>query len=414
MDDDLFSLDEYAGPAAAMSNASFTTSRFPEAEADSDEELDDAEGPVTATAADLLTLLHREKAQLSSEHASKGLVAACCEWLVHEGLPEQEIVDSVTRSLGAACSSTVASLRETLSRFDAYGASPERTVLEGQVELLLRESASWELLHTTMADLRLAEGQEDAAAIARAAADKWVSDEQFFQMASRMDPAARRFRRVAGWLEHVNGTQGAVSAAVRTERHWEATERSLARGVTVEKDSVTEGESALVSRLDPDAPLRQELNLHSIDQTIDNRLLRRVWELIRCGRIGQAVAECNACQQQWRSATLMGMQPFHDPKVINYADPSDGRGNADAALLRHVCAEMAACSRLNTHERAMYGLFAGRLEPVLNLCGSYYDVLWSNYKVGNVRVGYAQLSRLCNRLICCIECWSCAAEARPE
>jgi hypothetical protein len=349
-----------------------------------DEDLDEMQDlPFALHSADLLTLLQREKAQLTSESVSKGLVPSFCEWLCASPvLNEVDVVENVTRSLSSKCLGAVGELRERLRRVDTFGASAERVSLEQQIDILLWEAGTWDLLHTTFSDLRVSEGQENAAALAQAAADKWVSDEQFFILASRMDPTVRRFRRVSTWLEHVYNTQSVSSGGVRAERNWEATARSLSKGVSVEKDAQTGAEHLLVNSLDPDAPLRQEnRQLHSVDAMIDQRLLRRVWELIRGGRIGQAVAECNACQQQWRSATLMGMLPFHDPKVLHPQDPADARGNADASLLRDVCAQMGECIKLNQHERAMYGLFAGVIAPVLALCSTYHDYLWAYYKV---------------------------------
>ncbi len=412
MDNDLFALDEYDGPGAT--SASFTTSRFPAVDGDSDEELDEAEGPLVATAADLLTLLHREAAQLGSEHPGKAIVPRFCEWLVQTGLSEHEIASGVTRSLAATALSTAATLRETVGRFDPFGQSAEKLALEEQMVLLQWEASTWELLHTTLTDLRQAEGQENSMALSMAAGDKWVSDEQFFQMCSRMDPAARRFRRVAAWLEHVYNTQSSPSGSVRAEHNWEATERCLSKGVATEKDALTGAETELVSRLDPDAPLRQSGSLHSVDETIDKRLLRRVWELIRCGRIGQAVTECNACQQQWRSATLMGMQPYHDPKVLNQDDPADARGNNNAALLRQVCAQMADCVKLNAHERAMYALFAGRIDPVLSVSSSYHDVLWAHYKINLLQRVLQLRGNFELQVLADEEMFAAAAAAFPE
>ncbi len=378
-DDELFALDEFAPPSSQSLSASFNSSRLGRA----DEELDELQD-LPASHADLLTLLHREKTHLASESegVSKSLVPSFAEWLVASPVNEVDVVENVTKSLSSKCLGAVSELREKLRRMDTFGASAERSNLEQQIDVLLWEAGTWDLLHTTLADLRQAEGQENAEALAKAAADKWISDEHFFVMASRMDSGVRRAKRVAAWLEHVQSTQSTLSGSVRSEKFWEATSRSLANGVTVERDVQTGSERQLVTNLDPDAPLRQEnQQLHSVDVMTDQRLLRRVWELIRCGRLGQAVAECNACQQQWRSATLMGMLPFHDPKAVNPADPADARGNSSATLLREVCSQLGECTKLNQHERAMYGLFAGSIAPVLAVSSSFHDFLWAHYKV---------------------------------
>lgn len=102
------------------------------------------------------------------------------------------------------------------------------------------------------------------------------------------------------------------------------TKRAISHGQTVDKvlllsfsenfsayakyvpsqDVLSEAERPLVSSLDIDAPLRNggAQKLHFMDQSLDERLMRRVWELIRCGQVGAAVAECDGCMQvSWLS-----------------------------------------------------------------------------------------------------------------
>ena len=61
----------------------------------------------------------------------------------------------------------------------------------------------------------------------------------------------------------------------------------------------------VITQLDPDAPFyQQQRDLHTQDAEFEDRLLQRLWYLVKCGRIDRAVRECESCQQHWRAASL--------------------------------------------------------------------------------------------------------------
>jgi len=279
------------------------------------------------------------------------------------------------------CLVAVGKLRHTLERFDRFGSSAERSKLEHDIEFLEAEAATWDLLYLTCVDLRTEDAEKSAEYLMRVAQDKWVSDEQFFQLACKHDFEMRRWRRIVAWLENVYSTQHHFGAAVRTDEYWENTTRSLHRGTELESRDGVERE--LITHVDPDAPLREEgKQLHSLDETLDNRLMKRMWELVRAGRIGEAVREAEGCSQHWRSATLFAMQNYHDPKALRSDDIGDARGNANPKLLRSVAAKISQMETgINVYEKALYGLFGGQLMPVLAVCNGTADCMWAKFKL---------------------------------
>ena len=352
-------------------------------EMDTLDEFINQEGSVRSSPEELAELLGKDETLFASSSLSDALSASFCSWTVNApdgqgGEPQRNAdedgVLTQVKLFSSKCMATVSALRANLARFDVYAASAEKKQLEREIELLLGEAATWDLVYFTMKDLRDAE--KDSGVAIRDG--KWISDEQFFQQACRSDEDMRRWRRVVMWLEQVYSAQKPTSAGVRSDSYWENTSRHLSRGIDIEEG----GDRSLISKIDPDAPLREKTRkLHSQDENLDNRLVKRVWELVRAGRIGQAVSECNACQQQWRSATLMGMQGYHDPKIVRSDDPCDARGNSNAANLRFMCSKIAEKDGINAYERALYGLFAGNVTPALAVSPTYHDQQWARYKV---------------------------------
>lgn len=64
---------------------------------------------------------------------------------------------------------------------------------------------------------------------------------------------------------------------------------------------------------------------------------------------------------------------------------ADARGNCDPHLLRTVCLGLATNPQCSVYERAVYGLFAGRLESILAVSQRYHDHLWAHCKVNLLR-----------------------------
>jgi nuclear pore complex protein Nup107 len=71
----------------------------------------------------------------------------------------------------------------------------------------------------------------------------------------------------------------------------------------------------LVTEIDPDSSTRQHKSLHSDDVEDEMHLLRRLWTLVREGKLQEAQQLCRESGQPWRAATLSGGQLFHDAEL---------------------------------------------------------------------------------------------------
>lgn len=92
----------------------------------------------------------------------------------------------------------------------------------------------------------------------------------------------------------------------------------------------------IITELDPDAPFRQKKALHDLDLEDDNRLSKKIFVDIRCGKFDEAQKLCNHCGQGWRAALLEGWRLYHDPNANHNEDtdktirhPIEGNYNRD-------------------------------------------------------------------------------------
>lgn len=77
--------------------------------------------------------------------------------------------------------------------------------------------------------------------------------------------------------------------------------------------------AGVVGELDPDAPGRQGRGLQPDNARAEERLLGRLWQLVRAGRLQDARALCQACGQPWRAASLAGAAGDWGPLPVGLA-----------------------------------------------------------------------------------------------
>lgn len=85
-----------------------------------------------------------------------------------------------------------------------------------------------------------------------------------------------------------------------------------------EDNIVFRSSKKIVSELDPDAPIRQNANLHDLDEEDDERLAKKVFSDIRCGKFDDAQNLCLHCGQGWRAALFEGWRLHHDPNANHF------------------------------------------------------------------------------------------------
>ncbi|KAL1496761.1 hypothetical protein AB1Y20_014351 [Prymnesium parvum] len=141
----------------------------------------------------------------------------------------------------------------------------------------------------------------------------------------------------------------------------------------------------LPSSLDPDAAFSPSRRLAAADEAASASLLRRVWLLLRAGRLDDARQSCREAKQWWRAASLGGGVPFHE-------DPLSGQweGNPHRGVWRRACLSLAARAARHgevagaREEAAVYGVLSGAAEAVgavLPACEGWEDTLWAHARL---------------------------------
>ncbi len=321
-------------------------------------------------------LLRREAELLRRKGAAAALNAQHCFWLL-EGTSDEASVLASVQAMGPMVKEAADSLRASLAAFSTYGAPSERRELEQALELLEGEHATWTLLHATLSDLRAFEEQQplaDADALELAAHDEWISDESFFLLATRHDATLRRWLRVIVWLETLGLDAAARTERVRCDRFWEYTHMALARGGVgdvgdddddgnrqqwpTEKSADSSLQRLLVRSLDVDAPLQsgdQQRQLHSMDASLDARLLRRLWALVTSLRAFPATrlipnrsAPANLAPR-WPSATAASSSGAPPCWRACSTTTSRARWAVTSPLTREATAAPSCCAACATH-----------------------------------------------------------------
>ncbi|KAJ1525276.1 hypothetical protein ONE63_010099 [Megalurothrips usitatus] len=207
------------------------------------------------------------------------------------------------------------------------------------------------------------------------------------------DPVVRECQLVIDWLEKCAADfkleAGGPEIGHFTDKivAWENTLLQLK--MNKEKDSnIAYGASkSIVSRLDPDAPTRENKSLHDLDWEDEARLMQQIFVEIRCGRLDNAQLLCCHCGQPWRAAVLEGWRLLHDPNYESAPTagnvlakmPIEGNPNRD---IWKICAwRMSEDYKMPVYTRATQGALCGNLDALLPVCQKWEDVLWAYLRV---------------------------------
>lgn len=160
---------------------------------------------------------------------------------------------------------------------------------------------------------------------------------------------------------------------------WENTLHQLESAETI----VFKTTRPIITELDPDAPIRQNLSLHDLDIEDEERLCKKLFIEIRCGKFEEAQKLCLHCGHAWRAALLEGWRLHHDPNANNTDENRDKsirypiEGNENRDLWKNMAWEYCKQKSLNKYERATLAAFCGNLDTLLDVCTSWEDVLWA-------------------------------------
>ena len=214
---------------------------------------------------------------------------------------------------------------------------------------------------------------------------------------------------MVSWLEESAGfEQSDLGSAIDVKNFesanacWENTLDMLARerkGIST-RAGRRDGSSTAntVTVMDPDAVTRTGHRLHSLDERDDARILKKLYTLVRTGRLEevkrqkprkkmknrvgkkpiffpcplvfcmQAQTLCRHCGMPWRAASLEGWRLFHDANFDRVdaesaamADEDEGlvadvEGNWTRDIWKATCLAMSSDEDLDQYERAIYGI----------------------------------------------------------
>lgn len=150
----------------------------------------------------------------------------------------------------------------------------------------------------------------------------------------------------------------------------------IAVGTSYEADRKT------VAAMDPDAPRRTGAPLTPEDQDDEERLLEKLFALVRTGNLDRAQELCRQAGQPWRATTLAGWCYWHDPNRGSDVTARDVAGNAFRDVFKEACFRMADdVSNPSAYERALYAALSGNLKRLLPVCRKWEDVLWAHFRV---------------------------------
>ncbi|XP_035671909.1 nuclear pore complex protein Nup107-like [Branchiostoma floridae] len=248
------------------------------------------------------------------------------------------------------------------------------------LQLLQQEKCTWRLLFSMYKDRIQSEFSESEAMMTDLVNNN-VSERKIVEALFDREASTRQSQLVIDWLER-NAADEVVDFYEKVEFYsqsvcWENTLHTLQQGT-----GLAQGSRALVTEMDPDAPIRQQRLLADLDKEDEVRLLKYIFTYLRAGQLEEAQRLCRKCGQSWRAATLEGWRLYHDPNMEGVSSelaPVEGNPNRD--VWKTVCWRMAQDEHVHMYERAIYAALSGNLKELLPACESWEDWLWAYYKV---------------------------------
>lgn len=139
----------------------------------------------------------------------------------------------------------------------------------------------------------------------------------------------------------------------------------------------------LVTQLDPDATSRQGSTLERVDQNFENATWLACWQMIRRGKSWAMIREwCQERVEGWRAISLRGHLSRLSTSDMGRAshDTIGGMTNVQSgSMWRRMCYAAAKNNSSSVYESAVYGLLAGDIDTVEDVCRSWDDFLFVYY-----------------------------------
>lgn len=194
---------------------------------------------------------------------------------------------------------------------------------------LINEKNTWRLIYCLYQN-RLSVEEEDLEQY------YGVSEKLCVENLYRREPLMRESQLIIDWLECNAYDEEIYLPKVQyfTDKTigWENTLHQLESADTI----VFKTTRPIITELDPDAPIRQNLSLHDLDIEDEERLCKKLFVEVRCGKFEEAQKLCLHCGHAWRAALLEGWRLHHDPNANNNENidksvrhPIEGNENRD-------------------------------------------------------------------------------------
>lgn len=295
-------------------------------------------------------------------------------------------VFSLVEEYELACRNKIKSLLEYVNKTD-----PSRRRMKNTVNLLnqlYRECYTWRLLASLFRDRIVSESTGSDADFAMAPPlDSSKSEQLIVDKLFEHESSTRQCQIIVDWLE--KNMQDKLEDLLASEKlhfqsnslYWEHTLHDLSQLRMQNKDPSISAN--LVTEIDPDAPIRQQRALSSLDQQDEEQLLVYMFRFIRAGKLEEAQKLCCDQGHFWRAATLDGWRLWHDPNYFNEQESNEilpAEGNPDRDLWKINCWSLSEDNGCSVYEKAIYASLSGHLKQLLPACNSWEDNLWAYFK----------------------------------
>lgn len=241
------------------------------------------------------------------ENAADALYMECLE-VIQARTSVHEIFETVS-DLARCCTDTLNVIKGLKSKV--------RTTITTDEKWLENERNTWRLIYCLYQDRLNSESQENNIMPYLGVSEKLCVENLY-----KRDSLVRESQLIIDWLEcnalDQESNEPKVQYFTNRTIGWENTLHQLQASDSIAFKSTR----PIVTRMDPDAPLRQNLPLHDLDIEDEERICRKIFRDIRCGRLEEAQALSLHCGHPWRAALLEGWRLHHDPN-LNYTDNND-------------------------------------------------------------------------------------------
>lgn len=214
-----------------------------------------------------------------------------------------EIFETVS-DLARCCTDTLNVVRGLKSKIRTSSTMLSERWLEN-------ERNTWRLIYCLYQDRLSSDAQENNIPYLG------VSEKLCVENLYKRDALIRESQLIIDWLEcnALDEESDELKVQYFTDKTigWENTLHQLHASDSI----VFKSSRPIVNKMDPDASHREKLPLHDLDMEDEERLCKKIFREIRCGKLEEAQEICMHCGHPWRAAILEGWRLYHDPN-LNY------------------------------------------------------------------------------------------------